>query len=249
MNQSSCSTKVTGSRTMDLIELLSNMALELQDAETPAATAETISQYGRVAVDGDEAGILLVRGKGRIDTPAGTGSIVDTAHQLQAKYDEGPCLDAVKGGDDTYLVRNAAEDPRWPKWGPAAADLGFFSVIGASLETRARRIGSLNIYAHRRDAFSEGDAGTVKWLATHASVAMATADEQAGLRTALGNRTLIGQAEGILMHALGIDENQAFAYMQRLSQNANVKLTKIAEQIIEGRDRIGSGESNSLARD
>ena len=224
---------------MDFIELLSNMALELQDAEIPAATADTISQYGRIAVDADEAGIMLVHGKGRIETPAATGSVVDNAHQLQAEFNEGPCLDAVKGGDDTYLVTNTAEDPRWPKWGPAAADLGFFSVIGASLETRARRIGSLNIYAHRQDAFTKGEADTVKWLATHASVAMATATDKAGLRTALSSRTLIGQAEGVLMHAFDIDQNQAFAYLQRLSQNANVKLAKIAEQIIENRDSIG----------
>ena len=226
---------------MDFIELLSNMALELQDADTPAATADTISQYGRIAVDADEAGIMLVHGKGRIETPAATGSVVDTAHQLQAEFNEGPCLDAVKGGDDTYLVTNAAEDPRWPRWGPAAADLGYFSAIGASLETRARRIGSLNIYARRPDAFTEGDAETVKWLATHASVAMAAAAEQADLRIALGNRTLIGQAEGVLMHALGIDQNRAFAYLQRLSQDSNVKLTEIAEQIIENRDSIGRG--------
>ncbi|MFZ0141828.1 MAG: GAF and ANTAR domain-containing protein [Aeromicrobium sp.] len=224
---------------MDIIELLSNMALELQDAETPSATAETISQYGRIAVDADEAGILLVQAKGRLETPAATGPLVDQAHQLQAKFDEGPCLDAIKGGDDTYLVTNTAADPRWPKWGPAAADLGFFSAIGASLETRARRIGSLNLYAHRADAFTKNDAETVKWLATHASVAMAAADERAGLRTALGNRTLIGQAEGVLMRALGINEDQAFAYLQRLSQHHNVKLAKIAEQIIENRDSIG----------
>ncbi len=197
--------------TMNLIELLSNMALELQDAETPSATAETISQYGRIAVDADEAGILLVQAKGRLETPAATGTVVDDAHQLQAEFDEGPCLDAIKGGDDTYLVTNTAADPRWPRWGPAAADLGFLSVIGASLETRARRIGSLNLYAHRPDAFTKSDAETVKWLATHASVAMAAADEKAGLRTALGNRTLIGQAEGVLMRALGINEDQAFA--------------------------------------
>ena len=225
---------------MDLIELLSNMALELQDADTPAATAETISQYGRIAVDADEAGILLVHGKGRIETPAATGSVVDTAHQLQAKYNEGPCLDAVKGGDDTYLVTNTADDPRWPKWGPAAAKLGYFSVIGASLETRSRRIGSLNLYAQRPNAFTKGEAETVKWLATHASVAMAGASEQASLRTALENRTSIGQAEGILMNAYGIDQHQAFAYLQRLSQDANVKLAKIAEQIIENRDSIAS---------
>jgi GAF domain-containing protein len=224
---------------MDLIELLSNMALELQDADTPEATAETISEYGRIAVDADDAGIMLVHAKGRIETPAATGSAVDTAHQLQATFNEGPCLDAVKGGDDTYLVTNAAEDPRWPKWGPAAADLGYLSAIGASLETRSRRIGSLNLYALRTDAFTEGDAETVKWLATHASVAMAAASEQAGLRTALGNRTLIGQAEGVLMRALGINEHQAFAYLQRLSQDSNVKLTTIAEKILENRDTIG----------
>jgi GAF domain-containing protein len=224
---------------MDLIELLSNMALELQDADTPAATAETISEYGRIAVDADEAGIMLVHGKGRIETPAATDSVVDNAHQLQATFNEGPCLDAVKGGDDTYLVTNTAEDPRWPKWGPAAADLGYFSAIGASLETRSRRIGSLNLYAHRPNAFAESDAETVKWLATHASVAMAAAAEQAGLRTALGNRTLIGQAEGVLMRAFSINEHQAFAYLQRLSQDSNVKLTTIAEKILENRDSIG----------
>ena len=224
---------------MDLIELLSNMALELQDADTPAATAATISEYGRIAVDADEAGIMLVHGKGRVETPAATDSVVDSAHQLQATFNEGPCLDAVKGGDDTYLVTNTAEDPRWPNWGPAAADLGYFSAIGASLETRSRRIGSLNLYAHRPDAFTESDAETVKWLATHASVAMAAAAEQAGLRTALGNRTRIGQAEGVLMRAFGINEHQAFAYLQRLSQDSNVKLTTIAEKILENRDTIG----------
>jgi GAF domain-containing protein len=234
---------------MDFIELLSNMALELQAAETPAATADTISQYGRIAVDADEAGIMLVHGKGRIETPAATGSVVDTAHQLQAEFNEGPCLDAVKGGDDTYLVTNTAADPRWPKWGPAAAELGYFSVIGASLETHTRRVGSLNLYAHRPDAFTKVDAETVKWLATHASVAMATASEQAGLRTALSNRTLIGQAEGVLMHAFGIDQHQAFAYLQRLSQDGNVKLLKIAEQIIENRDNISRGGAQAGSSD
>jgi len=122
--------------------------------------------------------------RGRIETPAATRSVVDIAHQLQGKFDEGPCLDAVKGGEDIYLVTNAAADPRWPKWGPAAADLGYFSVIGASLETHSQRIGSLNLYAHRPDAFTNDEVETVKWLATHASVAMAAAKEHTSARKA-----------------------------------------------------------------
>jgi len=226
---------------MNLNELLSRMALELHEADTPEATGDAISQYARVAVNADQAGIMIVRGKGDVDTPAGTAQIVDDAHQLQAALDEGPCLDTVRGGESTHLVNDTASDPRWPKWGPRAAEMGFLSTIGAAMETQARTVGALNVYARRKDAFTERDVEIVKWLASHASVALAAANEKAGLRIALTSRTLIGQAEGILMHALAIDENQAFAYMQRLSQDTNEKLVHIAKRIVEGRDRVRDG--------
>lgn len=226
---------------MDLNELLSRMALELHEAEGSEATGETISEYARLAVGADQAGIMIVRGKGVVETPAETDSIVDDAHQLQAVLDEGPCLDTVRGGEPTHLVNDTASDPRWPKWGPRAAEMGFLSTIGAAMETRARTVGALNVYARRKDAFTERDVEVVKWLASHASVALAAADEKAGLRVALTSRTMIGQAEGILMHALAIDENQAFAYMQRLSQDTNEKLVNIARSIVEKRDRIREG--------
>jgi len=231
---------------MELNELLSRMALELHEAETPEATGDTISQYACEAVGADQAGIMIVRGKGDVETPAGTAPIVDDAHQLQAKLDEGPCLDTVRGGNETHLVNDTASDERWPIWGPQAAEMGFLSTIGAAMETRSRRVGSLNVYARRKDAFTERDVEIVKWLATHASVALAAANERAGLRIALTSRTVIGQAEGILMHAFGIDENQAFAYMQRLSQDGNEKLVSIAKRIIEGRDRISEGGAAEL---
>jgi AmiR/NasT family two-component response regulator len=96
----------------------------------------------------------------------------------------------------------------------------------------------LNAYSRRAKAFTETDAEVVHLLCGHASVALAASKTKEDLRLALGTRTLIGQAEGVLMHAFDIDAEKAFAYMRRLSQDENVKLVKIAERIIENRDAL-----------
>jgi hypothetical protein len=146
---------------MDLNQLFSSMALELEDHETIDEALDTIAQYARVAVDGDDAGIMVLNGK-IVETPVATSKEVARAHDLQAELNEGPCLLAVTGGEHTYLVRNTLDDDRWPTWGKAAADIGYYSSISSSLETRTRRYGSLNIYSRTVDAFDDEDVEVTK---------------------------------------------------------------------------------------
>lgn len=223
-----------------LNKLLSQMALELADLDTNEETIDTVAQYSRIAVNGDDAGVMLVHSRSKVETPAGTSKEVDMAHQLQAEYGEGPCLAAVEGGDEVYVVANTLGDDRWPKWGKAASELGYYSVVSASLQTGSHRIGSLNVYSRSMDAFDDNDAEVVALLAGHAAVAIAASNAQHQLRQALGTRTLIGQAEGILMKAFDIDAVQAFAYMKRVSQDQNIKLAKVAEQIVDNAADIGA---------
>jgi GAF domain-containing protein len=218
-------------------DLFSRMALELEAFESTDEALETLAQYARVAVDGDDAGVMLVRGK-TVTTPAGTSHAVDRAHELQADLGEGPCLAALEGGDHTYLVTNTIDDERWPTWGEKAAELGYHSVVSSSLETQSRRLGSLNVYGHDVDKFDQEDVEVMKLLAAHASVAIAASTMRAELHEALGTRTTIGQAQGILMHAFDINSDQAFAYMRRLSQDRNVKLIRIAAEIIDKRGEL-----------
>jgi GAF domain-containing protein len=225
---------------VNLNEMLSQMALELADLDTNEETVDTVSQYARVAVNADDAGVLLMHARNKVETPAGTSKAVDEVHQLQAKLDEGPCLDAAQqGGEDIYVLANTLGDDRWPTWGKAAADLGYFSVVSARLHTGSRVLGSLNVYSRSMDAFDENDVEVIKLLSGHAAVAIAASNARHDLQKALGTRTIIGQAEGILMHAFNIDANKAFAYMRRLSQDQNIKLAQIAEQIIANRESIG----------
>ena len=55
------------------------------------------------------------------------------------------------------------------------------------------------------------------------------------LEVAVDHRTVIGQAQGILMVQLNIDAAAAFEYLKRVSSRTNTKLIDIADQIAETR--------------
>jgi GAF domain-containing protein len=220
---------------MDLNRLLARMAVKLAESPSADDAIETVVHYARSAVDADDAGVLLTHGRGRVETPTATSKNVDKAHQLQAEYGEGPCLDSINGGDMIFKVSNTLADPRWPRWGKAAAEMGYFSVVSASLQTESRPIGSLNVYARSIDAFDDADVDVLGLLADHATAAIAGATVQENLRKALDSRTIIGQAQGILMSAYDLDADTAFSYMRRLSQDHNQKLVGVAKSIIEHR--------------
>jgi GAF domain-containing protein len=218
-------------------DLFSQMALELEGFDSTDQALETVAHYARVAVDADDAGVMVMHGH-KVETPVGTSAEVAKAHELQAELGEGPCLAALSGGEHTVIVANTLDDERWPTWGKAAADLGYYSVLSTSLETTSRRFGSLNVYTRAIDWFDDNDVEVMKLLAAHASVAVSAAKMREELHEALRTRTTIGQAQGILMHAFHINSDQAFAYMRRLSQDRNVKLFKIAQEVIEKSDAL-----------
>lgn len=219
--------------------MLADMSLELEQDGDKAVMLDRVSHYARLVLDADDAGILLMRSRTRIETPAATTPRVHQAHQLQVEFDEGPCLDAITGRA-TYLTNDVQHDDRWPLWGPAAAKIGIHSAVGVRLASRERGYGSLNIYADRVGAFMPADAEVAEMLAAHATAAFAAAEKAEGLATALESRTIIAQAQGILMQKFEIDADAAFDFLKRISQHENRRLFSVAEAIVVQR------ESNAL---
>lgn len=220
---------------VDVARILANMALELQQDGTPAAMLDRVSQYARMVLDADDAGILRIHTRSEITTPAATTPRVDRAHRLQVEYDEGPCLDAINGRA-TYRTDDVRSDLRWPHWGPAAAEIGIRSALGVRLATRTRGYGSLNIYADRPSAFSTADEQVAEMLAAHATAALVAGERAEGLTTALESRTTIGQAQGILMEKFDITSSAAFEFLKRISQHENKRLHTVAEAIVVQRE-------------
>lgn len=66
-------------------------------------------------------------------------------------------------------------------------------------------------------------------------VALAEARNVTHLEIAITARTVIGRAEGILMERFDLSATQAFAVLRRVSQHRNVKLNRVAADLVQTR--------------
>ena len=219
---------MTSSRvsSQDLADRLGVIARELRtQSEDVANTLESVVAIATDLVPAcDEAGVTLVRRKGSITTPAATGEVARAGDALQVVLNEGPCLDAL-WGQEVVSSSNLAADPRWPQWGPQIArDFAVGSMLCVRLFTDEDTLGALNLYSLREDAFDEMARIEALALAAHVAVALAAAQEIGQLRVAIESRTVIGQAEGILMERFGLSAGQAFTALVRASSVTNRKL-------------------------
>jgi GAF domain-containing protein len=212
-----------------------DMALDLHDEPSTERTIDRIAEYAKAGMRSDDAGILLVHSRRRIETATATSERAERAHDLQTELDEGPCLDALTGDEPYYLIGDTATDPRWPRWGRIVADLGVRSVLSIRLETRARRYGSLNLYGSTPEMFGPDDLAVAAIFGRHASIALATSQETDGLQRAMDARKVIGIAMGILMERYAIEPDRAFDVLQRYSQTNNIKLREVAQQVADRR--------------
>jgi GAF domain-containing protein len=128
-------------------------------------------------------------------------------------------------------------DERWPQWGHTIADeLGVRSSLSYRLFITDDTIGSMDLYSRSVRAFDDDDWHQGQALAAHVAVAVATAQDTDHLKRAVVNRTVIGQAEGILMERFDLSADRAFEVLRRVSQDRNQKLALVAEELVRTRE-------------
>lgn len=202
-------------------------------------TQEMLDEAVHIAIDiiggCDLAGMSIVNPRG-IDTPAGSGEVLRRLDSLQFELKEGPCYDALRT-HEVVLGRDLATDDRWPSWGPRVAqEIGVGSIVSYRLFTGDDTLGAMNLYSLRTDAFDTEDIHNGAALAAHVAVALAEAQNVTHLETAIVVRTVIGRAEGILMERFTLSPAQAFAVLRRVSQARNIKLNRVAEELVRTRE-------------
>jgi GAF domain-containing protein len=214
-----------------LAEAARSMQVEIG---TQATLDQAISNATQIVDGCDLVGISIAHKDG-IDTPAGSDEATRRIDELQYALGQGPCFDALR---EHHTVHSAdlARDDRWPEWGPRMAqELGVVSTVSYRLYVTGSTIGVLNLYSRTVDGFDGDDIENGRALAAHVAVAVAGAQDAEHLERALVNRTLIGQAEGILMERFDISPDQAFGVLRRISQGRNIKLNKVAEELVRTR--------------
>lgn len=211
-------------------------ALAVQEKDM-VETADAVVALAMQTVECDFAGLTVFSsrsGKRRFRTLAPSHPVVEHADELQYTLGEGPCVEAASE-HETFVSNDVARDERWPAWGPRAASLGIGSLLATRLAQGDRTLGSLNLYSRTAREFSVDDRDFAHVFATHATAALLAVRERHNLRVALDARTLIGQAQGILMERFGLDAPRAFSVLRRYSQTHNVKLRQVAEEVVGSR--------------
>jgi len=94
----------------------------------------------------------------------------------------------------------------------------------------------LSLYTPRGKGFDTDSVAIAQTLAGQLAMVMTSGREIDQLGRALHSRTIIGQAQGILMERLDIDAAQAFDYLRRMSSHTNRKLVALAEEVARTRE-------------
>ena len=215
---------------------LADAARSMQGWATTQLTLEKVVLVATEIIHGcDLVGISIVHSSG-IDTPVGSDEKLKRIDELQFVLKEGPCFDALHLHEIVHS-RDLANDQRWPRWGPLVVkELGVASIVSYRLFTTEDTLGAMNLYSVTPDAFDADDIDNGHALAAHVGVALAASQNAEHLEMAITNRTVIGRAEGILMERYGVSPDQAFAVLRRVSQHRNVKLNRVAEQLVRTRE-------------
>ena len=191
----------------------------------------------RTLGEGLSCGITL-QPNGRPLTVASSDANAAQVDELQYSLDHGPCLTALRTGEQ-IRVDDLAADPRWRDYAVRALACGVRSSLSMPLITPERSVGAFNLYSDRPGFFGAAETRLAERFAREATVAVGIAARLAAqavlteqLRASLASRAVIDQALGVIMAQQRCTAAEAFDILRSASQNRNVKVREIAEQVI-----------------
>ena len=171
---------------------------------TPTSLDETLLTLTRGAADAvpgaDHASISLRLPDGTLETIAATNPLVEDLDAHQYELHEGPCYSAAT--DDALTVSyDLARDPRWPHYGPIAAEAGVSAQMAVLVVENGAGRHALNLYAAGDHEFGPDSVELAEVFASHAAVALDVVHTVGSLSRAVATRQVIGQATGVVMSA------------------------------------------------
>jgi GAF domain-containing protein len=213
--------------------------------------AAELAEMVRLAEDDDVAGVLrrfVTRATRSIPgcdgaavlthSDSGLEVAASAAHVEMNMLDPGPVVEALAYREPRRLD-DTATDQRWPAFTARLAEQGYRTCLALPLGTPGEPSAVLALFSKKPDQFAEASFDLVLLFALNAGAAfdnVALYDDSRKLvnqlRDALRTRSLIGTAQGLLMHRNEIDTEQAFVALRTASQHNNIKLRDVAAQLV-----------------
>ena len=221
-------------------EVLAVVAAEVVSENHDVTGALAALLAGAVdALPADAAAVLVRSPSGDLEVLASTSHRAADLEMFQVQVDEGPCVDALRGGVSVDVVGHDALVARWSLAGPAVVGSGYAMVHATPLLWRGETFGALNVF--RTDAADVGERGAAacRAFADAATVLLVTNGRfdpdrlTSSLDEALGARAVVEQAKGALAHARGLDMAHAFEALRGVAEEEGVGLGEAARRVMD----------------
>jgi len=228
---------------VDLAEVLAEAAPLINVPGTLETTLQVIAHAARDSVAGfDDVGVTVVQGDGVVLTLAATGELVIAMDGVQYKFDQGPCLDALRQ-DDVVLVENLRKRRRqWPIYAPRASEAGVRAQMGMPIRSSDDNLGSLNFYSTSSPTIDPAAPHQAAQFATHAAIALDHARHAHEAIGAIPTRDLIDQAVHTLMARFEVNEDRARYYLVRMAAAGDSTLRHAARAVVVGAQQPDHGK-------
>lgn len=189
------------------------------------------------------AGLMLADGKGDLQMMVATDDAAKFLELFQIQHDEGPCLEAYRGGKTVLTEAIADGLDRWPRFGSACLEAGFSSVMAVPMHVDGKVVGALNLFGSKEQPPASSATATIaEAMAKVAAIAIENdrvSRERATLimqlETALETRVVIEQAKGILATHFDIPLNDAFGRLRERARSSRRLLRDVAEEVVKTR--------------
>ncbi|GAA2025247.1 GAF and ANTAR domain-containing protein [Yaniella flava] len=205
--------------------------------------SEFLNELAKLAasqvIGGENAlcGILLSRNK-RTTVVGHSSQYAKQLDEIQAGFDEGPCLEA-QATQMVLQVSDARHETRWPDYMATVRDSEIRSVLAVPLTLDDKATGALNFYAINTGTFDEESIAHAQRFASLASLAVTVAlrivisEEVAQDRQkAMESRTAIDIAVGVIMAQKACSQEEAFDILTEVSSHQNIKVRDLARNLV-----------------
>jgi hypothetical protein len=177
-----------------------------------------------------------------METLAASTDLARAFDDVQSSAHEGPCVEATD--EELVVVPDARHEQRWPTYIGRATRLGLQAQIGVRLRSDSQGVLCLNLHSTTSPSIDPGSVGVAEHFGVHAGLALGHVLRAEQLSTAIGTRTLIGAAVGIVMERYGMNQSAAFGYLTRQASTTNRKVRSVAQELV---DSIGDQQGPSRA--
>jgi hypothetical protein len=238
-----------------LVVALRAAARELAQPRSIRDLEQTLAQIVAAAVvtiPGVDAGSISITEHGRIETRHPTSDLIAKLDAIQSELHEGPCITAIEDppATGTVLAGDLAgtDGDRWPQFAPHVVGAGYRALMATQLSVNGSFRAALNLYSATPDAYDEYAQTLAGLFGIQAAVLLYGATTATHLQRAVDSRDVIGQAKGLLRARYKVDDEGAFQMLVKSSQETNLKLTAVAQWLLDNADASGSRPDSEASR-